>query len=300
MVARHVSLFPLCLLSSLSRAAIAADDLSRPRTFRKKMPGHTKLQDHSSPLPHTYVGADELPAAFNWRDVDGVSYVTKSLNQHLPQYCGSCWAHAALSVLGDRIKIAQKAGAKSEINLSIQHVLNCGKGVAGSCYGGLSSGTFDFIKNHAGHVAYDTCGSYLGCSSDSDEGFCSHVDTTCREENICRTCETFGKECVEIDFYPNATVAEYGKVGPDVTQIKAEIFARGPVAAAINGHAIHDYRGGVILESGEDKTLTHAISIVGWGKGSDGVEYWIVRNSWGQVSMRGRRLQSPRIFIFAR
>ncbi len=60
------------------------------------------------------------------------------------QYCGSCWAHAAMSSLGDRIKIARMVqNANSEgmsigpdINLSIQFILNCGADVAGSCHGG--------------------------------------------------------------------------------------------------------------------------------------------------------------------
>lgn len=75
--------------------------------------------DYTSPLPHTYLGSSNLPANYNWGDVNGVSYLTHSLNQHVPQYCGSCWAHGALSSLADRIKIA-RLGHGDDINLSIQ------------------------------------------------------------------------------------------------------------------------------------------------------------------------------------
>jgi len=50
--------------------------------------------------------------------------------QHLPQYCGSCWAHGALSSLADRIKIA-RLGQGDDINLAIQFILNCGGKFAG-------------------------------------------------------------------------------------------------------------------------------------------------------------------------
>jgi len=97
--------------------------------------GHTVKNSHHSPLPHTYLDASELPDEFSWANVNGVSFLTHNLNQHLPVYCGSCWAHGALSSLADRIKVAR--GAKGDdINLSIQFVLNCGSDVAGSCFGG--------------------------------------------------------------------------------------------------------------------------------------------------------------------
>lgn len=115
---------------------------------------------------------DDLPDNFNWGDVDGTSYLTRSLNQHIPQYCGSCWAHGALSALGDRIKITNSS--MDEINLSIQYILNCGTRVAGSCHGGSHTGVYDFITQ-TGYVPYDTCQPYMACSSESKEGFCSKV-----------------------------------------------------------------------------------------------------------------------------
>ena len=60
---------------------------------------HLRAEDDVvlSPLPQHYVLDADIPTCFDWRNVGGRSYVTKDLNQHIPQYCGSCWAHGALS-----------------------------------------------------------------------------------------------------------------------------------------------------------------------------------------------------------
>ena len=69
-----------------------------------------------------------------------------------------------------------------------------------------------------------------------------------------------------------------------------EIYARGPVAASINGKPLHDFMGGKVYD---DDTASrehhHAVSIVGWGKEDkeDGKEYWIIRNSWGSYWAEG-------------
>ena len=128
---------------------------------------------------------------------------------------------------------------------------------------------------------------YLSCSADSQEGFCGNVDTTCSAINTCRTCNTFsafGGKCVEIDEYPNATIAEYGTYSLDAYKIKAEIFARGPVAAGINAEPIIDYHGGVYTDDNpEDKGINHIVSIVGWGLNETSQkQHWIIRNSWGE------------------
>ena len=135
------------------------------------------------------------------------------LNQHIPQYCGSCWAHSSMSSLADRIKISQlyyqhgntttptntkvtnlrktltenenEMPIYSEINLSVQFLLNCGSPM--SCHGGSGLHAYKLIQEF-GYVPYDTCQSYIACSSESQEGFCPHVDTSCSDMNICKTC----------------------------------------------------------------------------------------------------------------
>lgn len=53
--------------------------------YDKVMQGHQVKEYYSSPLPYTYLRAEELPEEFHWGNVNGVSYLTHSLNQHIPQ-----------------------------------------------------------------------------------------------------------------------------------------------------------------------------------------------------------------------
>merc|ERR1719182_1312999 len=158
----------------------------------------------------------KIPEAFNWCNFnseakDNVNYCTMSRNQHIPQYCGSCWAHGALSALADRVKIA-RGGKGIDINPSVQHVLNCGG--AGSCHGGFASGVYQWIKRNGG-VSTETSQPYLACSSESREGFCPHVDLTCSALNTARTCGSFNQEggpCTGLSHYPNISIADYGSI----------------------------------------------------------------------------------------
>merc|ERR1712046_427902 len=127
----------------------------------KIMPGHDKPEQAEIPRPHEYIDMDGLPDNFSWTNVDGVTYVTKSLNQHIPQYCGSCWAHGAISALGDRVKIAR--GAQGiDVNLAVQHVLNCGN--VGSCHGGTIDGTYQWIHSISktgNGISYESANPYI-------------------------------------------------------------------------------------------------------------------------------------------
>jgi cathepsin X len=289
----------LFLLSSVSATSTtAAADQEESSTFRNEIVirenavhNYSGLSGIPNPFPHTYITPNELPKSHDWGNVDGKSFLTKSLNQHIPQYCGSCWAHGALSSFADRIKIARN-GQGDDINLSIQFILNCGAVEAGSCHGGYHTGTYEFIQR-VGYVPYDTCVPYLACSEESTDGFCGMIDTSCTAANTCKTCDTFGGmggKCTEIDYFPNATVAEYGMIDYDpndkdatVHKIMSEIYARGPVAATINAEPIVKYTGGIFNDDGYSQRTNHIVSITGWGIDSTTQkQFWIVRNSWGQ------------------
>jgi len=142
-------------------------------------------------------------------------------------------------------------------------------------------------------IPFDTAMPYIACSSESKEGFCAHVDTTCTAINTARTCGTFsdkGGTCEALPSFPNVTIAEYGNIWEEdpmerVKKIKMEVFARGPVSASINAIPLKDFPGGKPFD---DETAIggpdHVVSIIGWGV-EDGKEHWIVRNSgsyWGE------------------
>lgn len=61
--------------------------------------GYVRSADRSAHVttapPHTYVNVSGLPKSFDWRSIHGTRFVTISRNQHIPSYCGACWAFGA-------------------------------------------------------------------------------------------------------------------------------------------------------------------------------------------------------------
>jgi cathepsin X len=232
-----------------------------------------------SPQPLTiYVNQEissTLPENWDWRNVNGTNFATISKNQHIPKYCGSCWAHGTTSALADRFQILN--GVKAlPISLSTQVILNCQPG-GGSCFGGNPLDVYEFAFKRG--IPDDTCQQYIAHNSDAP---------LCTAIQICEDCmspppmaDESGKErCHAVTQYKNYYVKEYGRVsGAD--KMKAELLHRGPIDCGIEvTPKFHSYTGGIFEEKKSFWDINHAIAVVGWGV-ENGVEFWIGRNSWG-------------------
>jgi len=239
-----------------------------PRGTRIYFNPDLKLRDVRTPRPQDYIDPKDVPTNWDWRSVNGQNLVTKDLNQHIPQYCGSCWAHGSMSSLADRIKILRK-GAWPDYNLAIQFILNCGQDTAGSCDGGSADGAFAFVQSSG--IPEGTCLQY-----EANDQACSAINT-------CRNCKgpPGSGSCFAQTNYTTFFVDEYSDI-TGVDSIMAEIFARGPVAAGIDATVLETYTGGIITAT-QPANINHIISIVGFGTdAATGLDYWIGRNSWGQ------------------
>jgi len=235
--------------------------------------GHKILE----PPPYHVVGDDELPESWDWRNVSGRNYLSWTVNQHIPVYCGSCWAQGTLAALADRFNI--HAGDKFPLlALSVQAIINCRAG--GSCEGGNPAGVYEFAANVG--VPDFTCLVYEAVDGGPVE------DCTKPNINLCRDCTWpppnpgDRANCWARKNFTRYYADQYGYVS-GVTDMKKEIWKRGPIGCGVDATDEFDkYTGGIFSQKIKHPQINHEISVLGWGKDEKtGEEYWIGRNSWG-------------------
>jgi cathepsin X len=236
-------------------------------------------------MPWSWVNTTTLPTAFDWRNpnMTGINYLSWQRNQHIPQYCGSCWAHGSTSAIADRINIARNATWPT-IVLSPQVIINCNAG--GDCDGGNPIGVYEFAYTNG--IPEDSCQNYLAANA---------ADPVCSFEQQCKTCippapsqnETGQVNCSATPVFPVWKVTQYGTIS-GALNMKAAIFANGPIGCGMDvttgfenyGWDIQNFEApGVYSEWVVYPAINHEISVVGWGVTQTGVEYWVARNSWG-------------------
>ena len=124
-----IAAFALLLAAAASASPLALSNPPHVNSFKACASSTVTFKNGEkvpNPRPHETMTVADLPSEHFWGNVSGVNYLSQARNQHIPQYCGSCWAVGTASSLSDRIKIARKAQGPDVI-LAVQVILNCGE-----------------------------------------------------------------------------------------------------------------------------------------------------------------------------
>jgi cathepsin H len=194
------------------------------------------------------IDLEDIPSSWDWRTVGGVSPVK---NQG---HCGSCWTFSTVGCLEAASLI--KYGTFD--SLAEQQLVDCaGAFDNNGCNGGLPSHAFEYISSAGGISTEDAYPYYA-------------EDRTCT-----------------VDASTFALNVEGGSVNiteGDETEMLHAVFEIGPVSIAFQVvDGFRDYTSGVytsdVCKNGTND-VNHAVLAVGFGV-EDGVDYWLVKNSWG-------------------
>lgn len=203
--------------------------------------------------------ADSLPESWDWRNVDGVNYVSPVRNQGA---CGSCYSFSSMGMLEARIRILT-SNTQTPI-LSPQQIVSCSNYSQG-CLGGFPYLIAGKYAQDFGVVEED-CFPYTG------------RDDPCIMKSSC------------YHYY----IPQYYYVGGfygacSEAAMKVELVKNGPVSVAFEVYSdFMNYHGGIYHYTGLGdqfnpfELTNHAVLLVGYGRDPQTKEkYWIVKNSWG-------------------
>jgi cathepsin L len=194
---------------------------------------------------HVHLGAPRALPPIDWRNVDGVSYVTPVLNQGA---CGACYAFAAATTL-------EYWSMKSEpVQLSVEHLLDCSSmtpSMNDGCEGGLMEHVFEYAMSHSVVL-------------ERDGPFAWGIDACPNREMYSRV-SVLNWKVIEAHIDKNAE-----------KELEWILHAYGPVTIGVDSRNWDDYVGGTFTHDLCDTEIDHAVTIVGYTPNT-----WIVKNSWG-------------------
>lgn len=188
-------------------------------------------------------GEEKVPESFDWRDYGVLSHI-KSQGS-----CGGCWAFSALTSLESAIY--RKYGYLPV--LSVQQLVDCDGGNWG-CSGGIIHNAYQYIRNYGVEEAQTYPYEY-------GQGSCRYNGSRSK-----------------------FSLANFVYLGDgDEEKMKSMLVKYGPLAITINANLLQYYTDGVINVSYDSCPYapSHGVVIVGYGTTTRGLDYWIVRNSWG-------------------
>ena len=191
----------------------------------------------------TYSEAD-APDSVNWVEA-GMTTPVKDQGS-----CGSCWSFATM----ETVESANAIFGSGLVTLSEQQLVDC-ETVDAGCGGGMTYNAYTYLCDHKAYLEKDY--PYTA------------TDTACTYEESKAS---------------DITLSTYVCVYPQSPAGMRPAVAQQPVAISIDASSdvFHNYAGGVLDSTDCGLTTNHAVAIVGYGTDeASGLEYWLVRNSWG-------------------
>ena len=205
------------------------------------------ISNHSSkPFPQA-----AMSGAIDWRNVNGVNYVSPAKNQSVPKKCGSCWAFATTAAL-ESAMLRQGLPMPDQAEQILLSCSGADLGI-GPCHGGWSDEAAYFIRD-------------TGLPPEADFPY------TASKPDCSSAKKGWQREA--------ATIADVVDVAGDVNSIKQALAQYGPLVTTMKLYEdfTDHYTGGVYKHAFGSFVNWHDVEIIGY---SDQDQAFIVKNSWG-------------------
>lgn len=166
--------------------------------------------------------------------------------------CGSCWTFSTASAV--EYAYWKRTGYLGD--LSEQNLVDCVYGTAGGCQGGWMPTAMDWIAKNGG-IAWENQYPYTA------------VNGNCKASSIASKSVWLKSD------KPSVQVAS------DDVSIKTALNDYGVLSVCVDAGGWGSYSSGVYFASNyASPSCSHAVSLIGYGTDTNGIPYWIIRNSW--------------------
>ena len=221
----------------------------------------------SSPPKPAQTEISSLPKSLDWRNYQGINYLTSFKPKALISKCNASWAILVASTLSDRLKIL-RSGKSPDIQLSSQYLLSC-VGNSKPCSNGDIIKGFKFILNN----------SIPDELTQPNAGKDFNNDLTCDQLKQNMNCAK-DEDCLDSKFNLMFGISSYQKVTGVEQMVKA--LQSGPIVCRIlRDSGFLDYKEGIYDTSGGKDGDYDYLSVVGYGS-EGGKEFWIGRSAYGE------------------
>lgn len=228
--------------------------------------GNTSVSNYSDIEVKRLLGSNDRPEAdtlfedrtkgldqWDWRDVNGVNWVGKVLDQG---QCGSCVAFGSVATLETQYRI-NSGFTWLTPSFSPQQLFNCN---GGACdYGWYAESAASALMNKG--IVDSACSPYVSGVTGKD--------VQCRQIN----CSNMIARTYKIAGYDRPS--SYGGTASAVK----EALKKGPLVTNMTVYNdFMTYTSGIYKSVSNEVAGGHVVSLVGF---NDVERYWIIRNSWG-------------------